>query len=72
MKSIRRLEGAGDDSAGATTLYANWENAGYGTSTRYLGLGMSIGTVPEPSTWAMLIGGLLVLGAMMRRHRSLS
>jgi hypothetical protein len=31
---------------------------------------LAINAVPEPGTWAMLSGGLLLLGAMTRRRRS--
>jgi hypothetical protein len=28
------------------------------------------GAVPEPATWAMMIGGLALVGASMRRRRT--
>jgi hypothetical protein len=30
------------------------------------------GAVPEPATWAMMIGGMGVVGGAMRRRRSVS
>ena len=32
--------------------------------------GVSITAVPEPSTWAMMIGGLGLVGVAMRRRKS--
>ncbi|HWI86309.1 MAG TPA: PEPxxWA-CTERM sorting domain-containing protein [Sphingomonas sp.] len=33
-------------------------------------LGTADGAVPEPATWAMMIGGMGLVGSAMRRHRA--
>ncbi len=33
------------------------------------GVGVALGAVPEPATWALLIGGFAMTGAAMRRRR---
>jgi hypothetical protein len=42
-------------------------NPGYTFTT-----GAAFGLVPEPSTWAMIIGGFGMVGGAMRRRRSMT
>jgi hypothetical protein len=55
--------------AGIAKLVIN-NNTG-GTSDWIYGVGqLSYGAVPEPATWAMMIGGFALVGASMRRRRT--
>jgi hypothetical protein len=47
----------------------SFANAGLYTITLSPGVGNGVAGVPEPATWAMLIGGLALTGAMVRRRR---
>lgn len=44
------------------------QEAGYRDMIQRFGL-ISVQPVPEPASWALMIGGFFLTGAMMRRHR---
>jgi hypothetical protein len=41
----------------------------YGYGSKYASQAFAIGSVPEPATWVMMIGGFAFAGAMLRRSR---
>ena len=45
-------------------------NPGYSHITFFNGGATTPGPVPEPATWAMMIGGFALVGASMRRRKS--
>lgn len=45
------------------------QNGGNPSGLRVEFLGASVGVVPEPTTWALMIGGFGGAGAMLRRNR---
>lgn len=56
--------------AGDYTLEAGIANVGDDFQASFLLLdGFSIGAVPEPATWALMLSGFFSLGAMLRRRR---
>ena len=63
-----------DGAPSPLTRYAFSDGANYRQSNG-LGIGVrvfdNIAAVPEPATWAMMIGGMGVVGGAMRRRRSL-
>jgi len=61
------LTGYGTVHSGATFLS---ETGKYGTSLAHQSF--AFGAVPEPATWALMIGGFGVMGALLRRQRRLS
>lgn len=51
----------------------NWSDNSYDTGLAFDGLTIDdtpIGEVPEPASWAMMIGGLALVGATLRRRRT--
>ncbi len=57
-------------SAGMATLSVGVVDTGdfYGVSTLSVG-NLGVTAVPEPATWAMWLGGLVLMGTAVRRHR---
>jgi hypothetical protein len=56
--------------AGDYTFEAGVTNVGDALQASFLLLdGLSIGSVPEPSTWALMLSGFFGLGVMLRRRR---
>ena len=56
--------------AGDYTFEAGIANVGDDVQSSFLLLdGLSIGAVPEPATWALMLSGFFSLGAMLRRRR---
>jgi len=51
----------------------NWDDTSYETGLAFDGLTIDdtpIGQVPEPATWAMMIGGFALVGSALRRRRT--
>lgn len=56
--------------AGLTYGYATLGVNGYNfAAVTYEGAPVAVGGVPEPATWAMMLGGFGLIGAATRRHR---
>ena len=56
--------------AGEYTIEAGIANVGDDLQSSFLLLDdVSIGSVPEPATWALMLSGFFSLGAMLRRRR---
>jgi hypothetical protein len=53
-----------------TEDYYPWDNAG-GVALKIVKDG-PVGGVPEPASWAMMLGGFALVGATMRRRASVS
>lgn len=64
---------AGDFTGGVNTLQFNVlnfaQNGGNPTGLRVEFLSSDAAAVPEPATWALMIGGFALVGASMRRSR---
>lgn len=48
------------------TLRINWQGLSFDQGTRVV---VNLGVVPEPHAWAMMVGGLALLGLAARRRR---
>ena len=61
----------GDFSSVRVGLEASLSNAAAGPDTFYLtsGGGTPVAPIPEPETWALMLGGLAAVGSMARRRR---
>jgi hypothetical protein len=51
-------------------FHANWSNATDGAESFFLVHSGSVGAIPEPSTWAMMILGFMGVGFMAYRRKS--
>ncbi|MBO9671709.1 MAG: PEPxxWA-CTERM sorting domain-containing protein [Sphingobium sp.] len=56
--------------SGIQTLAFTFTNPGIDTEKQFRLSGLSTAAVPEPTTWAMLIAGLGIVGASMRRRKT--
>jgi len=63
-------QGLGATWAAAHAADATFANGIYDVDGHHQGF--VLGSVPEPSTWALMIGGFGLAGAMLRRRRSLA
>ena len=54
----------------ANNAYLNWQGANFTPqSTVTINFAAAAGAVPEPATWAMMIGGIGMVGGAMRRRK---
>jgi hypothetical protein len=58
------------DGSQFTVSFGNLEGLGFGTVQQNMTIAVnSVAAVPEPGTWALMIGGFGLAGAMLRRRR---